>query len=271
MTDQELAESARADQTGRCWWCGGIADSREHKHKRSALRRMQDGGGMYLGVDGQAPYRVRGPNSPAVKFKKILCRKCNNVRSQPFDAAYDEYWKYVQTNSPMLNRATVVDWTAVYGDQWAEKTRALGRYAIKNFGCWMAESGFRPPEAFVTFLNGGELADTRVVLARKESISLMERALRLDGTRARDAGMGVYGALGMVSRSRLQLTAWDQISYVSDICMHITWREDAGVGDVFWRLPFAPLEVMPASMSQKMLAVKIGARALIRRVQRSHR
>src|SRR4051794_40173883 len=30
----------RQDQTGVCWWCAGVANSREHRHKASILRRM---------------------------------------------------------------------------------------------------------------------------------------------------------------------------------------------------------------------------------------
>lgn len=266
--DQAALESLRQDQTGVCWWCGSIADSQEHRHKASVLRRMWGDEGLYLGRSGEKPYSIRGPNSKAVKFSKILCRKCNNERSQPFDVAYDAYVSFIQSNANELSRAQSLDWREVYGGSWQESARFLGGYAVKNFGCWMAEAGFAPPPEFSAFLDGDDLVDTRLMLARQESASLAYRAMALDGGARFDRGIGVLASHVWMDNERTKLVGYQSYSYVADICMRVNWAAHAGLGEVFWRSPITPLEIMPASSGQRVLAAKIGARALGRRASR---
>ncbi|MDN5653975.1 MAG: hypothetical protein L0G46_02640 [Kocuria sp.] len=224
--------------------------------------------GIYLGRSGEDLYSIRGPNSKAVKFSKILCRQCNNHRSQPFDNAYDKYFDFIQSNGDRLCRARSLDWREIYGESWQEEARLLGSYAVKNFGCWMAESGFTPPRAFVTFLDGGDLADTRLMLARQESASLAYRAMALDGETRFDRGTGVLDAHGWVNGERTRLVGYESFSYVADICMRFNWAAETGEGELFWQSPNTAIDLMPASISQRALAAKIGVRAMGRRASR---
>jgi hypothetical protein len=43
----------------------------------------------------RARHDFRGPNSKLVKSKPSMCTRCNNVRSQPFDAAWDRFGSYL--------------------------------------------------------------------------------------------------------------------------------------------------------------------------------
>lgn len=261
-------DRVRQDQTGTCWWCGGVADSREHRHKASILRRMWSDEGLYLGRRGEDLYTLRSWRSDAVKFGKVLCQNCNNVRSQPFDKAYDVYAGFIQSNAVSLNRARSIDWREVYGVDWYEPARSLGCYAVKNFGCWIAESGFAPPKVLTAFLDGGELADTRLMLARQQSASLAHRAVWLDGGPTLDRGIGTLGAVGWLNTERTRLIGYEDYSYISDICMRLNWADNTGEGALFWTSPMTPLEIMPASIGQRALALRVGARALSRRAQR---
>lgn len=258
----------RQDQTGTCWWCGGVADSREHRHKASILRRMWSDDGLYLGRQGQDLYALRSWRSDAVKFGKVLCQNCNNVRSQPFDKAYDVYTQFIQSNAVPLSRARWIDWREVYGPNWHEPTRLLGCYAVKNFGCWIAESGFAPPRALTAFLGGGKLADTRLMLARQQSASLAHRAVWLEGGPTLDRGIGTLGAVAWLNSERTRVIGYEHYSYISDICMRFNWADNTGQGDLFWTSPTTPLEIMPASISQRALVLRIATRALSRRAQR---
>ena len=269
--DQARLDSLRRDQTGICWWCGSVADSQEHRHKASVLRRMWGDEGLYLGRSGEDLCSIRGPNSKVVKFSKTLCKKCNNERSQPFDRAYDTYFDFVQSNGDRLCRARSIDWREVYGGSWREGARLLGSYTVKNFGCWMADSGFAPPRTLAEFLDGGDLVDTRLMLVRQESVSLAYRAMTLDGETKFDRGIGVLNAQGWLDSERTRLVGYESFSYVADICMRFNWADRTGEGDVFWQSQFAPMDVMPASISQRVLAMKIGAPALVRRAFRSFR
>lgn len=218
--------------------------------------------GLYLGREGEALYSVRGPGSKAVKFGKTLCRRCNDTRSQPFDAAYDEYWLHIQANGASLSSATHLDWRDVYGLDWEVKARALGAYTVKNAGCWMAESGFEPPAVFARFLDGGNLVDTRLMLSRQESASLAYRSMRLGRNGDFNRGIGVLPAAGWMDPEGIRLTGYELYAYISDICTRLNWSHNSGEADVFWTEPVVALELMPATVGQKMLAVRIGLRAL---------
>lgn len=264
-TNQADLNRVRQDQTGVCWWCGGVADSREHRHKASLLRRMWSDEGLLLGREGQDFYPLPSWRSDAVKFGKVLCANCNNVRSQPFDEAYDVYAEFVHSNTARLSRARSIDWRDIYGANWEQSTRLLGCYAVKNFGCWIAENGFPPPRVFAAFLDGGDLVDTRLMLTRQQSVSLAVRASRLSGGPPLDRGIGVLPAAGWLDAERTRLTAYEGYSYISDICMRLNWADASGKGELFWTEPTTPLATMPASISQRALAIRFGVRSLARR------
>lgn len=213
VAGQADLDRVRHDQTGVCWWCGGIANSREHRHKASMLRKMWGSEGLYLGREGQELYTIPSWRSQAVKFGKTICQTCNNARSQPFDAAYDTYAQFIQSNAMRLTRARSIDWGEVYGTDWEVPTRFLGCYAVKQFGCWIAENGFKPSSVFAAFLDGDTLVDTRLMLARQHSASLAHRAIHLVGEQDFDRGVGVLGAVGWLSSDRARLIGYEHYSY----------------------------------------------------------
>lgn len=224
--------------------------------------------GLYLGREGHDLYSIPSWRSHVVKFGKILCQTCNNARSQPFDEAYDAYAQFIQSNAARLTRARSIDWREVYCTDWKVPTRFLGCYAVKQFGCWIAESGFKPSPVFAAFLDGDELGDTRLVLARQHFASLAQRAIHLDGEQYLDRGVGVLGAVGRLSAERTRLVGYEQYSFISDICMRFNWADNSGIGDLFWTTPVVSLEIMPATARQRLLVARIGARALGRRARR---
>jgi hypothetical protein len=48
---QGVPHQHRFDYGGRCWWCGAVADSREHKHKKTDMTR-EFGVGPYVRDSG---------------------------------------------------------------------------------------------------------------------------------------------------------------------------------------------------------------------------
>jgi hypothetical protein len=140
----------------KCWWCGGIADTREHSIKASEIRRLYNGKDFRsrllvitdLKESGRAQI-VRGSNSKALKFDYSLCATCNNTKSQPHDKAYSaltsflsgknigELGEYFSVTQKDLN----VDFSDVY------------RYICKHAGCKMMENSFEPPTNMIDFMN----------------------------------------------------------------------------------------------------------------------
>jgi hypothetical protein len=145
------------DYTGTCWWCRSPADSREHRHKSSDLRRefnmAEYAAGDVVVVRTAEQRTVRGPGSRQLKFGISLCAPCNNRRSQPFDLAYDQFIEWYLANEVEVERAGLIRLDAVYGD-WQTGTTQLLRYFVKHIGCRIADAGFTVPDALREFLDG---------------------------------------------------------------------------------------------------------------------
>ncbi len=159
LLDVDLAAYKRR-QSGTCWWCGATANSREHKFKRSDLARMRSPEGLIWGDTAGKSRAVRSDKrSSLVKFDANLCSTCNNARSQPFNRAYEEFSDYAWNNSRALVTREALDWSMIYGDDWASKSRDLARYFTKHIGCRMAHDGFHVPDGITSVLGGAEAAD----------------------------------------------------------------------------------------------------------------
>jgi hypothetical protein len=149
---------------GRCWWCGAVADSREHKFKRSDLIREHGpapylGGAELSGVGADVSTRMRSNKSSPLKFKPNLCQACNNARSQPFDRAYDRFVSWIFTHEEQVLDSRSIDLQAIFSSDWEEAGLNVLRYFAKHICCRIADlvlEGYsaRLPEDLIAFLNG---------------------------------------------------------------------------------------------------------------------
>ncbi len=156
--ENQLSPLAPHDYTGTCWWCGAPANSREHRHKASDLRRefakQEYAAGEVIVRRGEEAIPVQGPNSGKVKFGDVFCARCNNERSQPFDLAYDRLVKWFVANEQDVEATGVIRLEEI-GQSWQEESDNVLRYFVKHIGCRIAEAGYTVPAAFTEFLNGG--------------------------------------------------------------------------------------------------------------------
>jgi hypothetical protein len=166
--DQEplqVPEDIKFDYRGACWWCGAVADSREHKYKKSdvirqfgkgpwpgkaALLRVQEGNPIYQ--------RITGPDSVGLKFDKSLCQRCNNMRSQPFDYAYDKLSEHISTTVRRIADGQRFKLSDVYGKHWREDRDDAVRYFVKHISCRLADDRVQVPSTFIRFLDGTSTA-----------------------------------------------------------------------------------------------------------------
>jgi hypothetical protein len=149
----------RHNYGGRCWWCGVVADSREHKHRKSDLIR-EFGSGPYRGdsavvrgFDG-ALRQVQGPDASEVKFPRVQCARCNNARSQPFDLAYDVLAAFIADHEDSILNARQFRFSDVYGSGWRLGKDNLTKYYMKHLGCRLAEAGVKVERPIMDYLYG---------------------------------------------------------------------------------------------------------------------
>lgn len=248
---EELIAQLRSNLEGSCWWCGGEDVSQEHKHKKTLLKRRLAESELDLVTPNARPHRIQGPNSRAVKFSRIFCRHCNNARSQPFDRAYDKFVDHLDANRVSVSRKGLIDWRDVYGDDWSEGAQALGRYFVKNFGCWMAHGGFEPPQAFRTFLDGGNLVDTRIMIVRRKRDSIINAAFRHAGRPDIDNGFGSEPESGCPDIDRTRLIAYESGSYIRDVVTQFNWADQTGPGELFWSRRTIKLAILPLTRQDR--------------------
>ncbi|MDW3652749.1 MAG: hypothetical protein R8P61_37065 [Bacteroidia bacterium] len=143
-----------------CWWCGSKADSREHTHKKTDFKRVF-GNPPYPEVDQpikaltKGGYRnIQGPNSKEIKFKPVLCKKCNNERSQSLDLAYDKFINWVETNTNQIIENETIDFKLIFGNDYLEDKLNVLRYYTKHFCCRLAENSISISREIINFLNG---------------------------------------------------------------------------------------------------------------------
>ena len=143
-------------QKDMCWWCGKIADSREHRYKKSDLKRVFTGNKGFDAVisrDDETIY-LQGPNSKFVKHEKTICHICNTTRSQPFDHAYDQFIVYVEQNAQKIITDKTVDCTNIFGPDFEKSKQNLLRYYVKHLCCRLTANNISIVPALTEFLHG---------------------------------------------------------------------------------------------------------------------
>ena len=142
----------------RCWMCGDLATSREHRFKRSDLvrrhgRDFKNTGGILHFIDGKNTREVQGPNARRLTYKPILCEACNSARSQPWDRAYEAFETWIFANQSEVLRRRSILFSAVFGEDCGDRCVDLYKYFVKAFGCKLVDGGERVPRHLVKLLN----------------------------------------------------------------------------------------------------------------------
>lgn len=237
------------DLQGECWWCGSVADSLEHRHKRTDLLRLWvgDEGPVWGGGDEGKMEAIRGPNSrsSAVRFGRVLCQRCNNDQSQPFDLAYDRFSEALVGGMDHWWTETGVDLEAIYGDSWRIDAANLARYYVKNFGCLLADQGIRPPAPMRAFLNGAAaMVDVGLYLVKSESHYIGHRDyLRRFGP---NASLWRPPDLAWASPNKGRVTGYEGSTLIGYVGVMMRWNEGSGTQDSFFSHPYPILNPLPA-------------------------
>lgn len=144
--------------TARCWICGDIASSKEHRLKKADIVRAY-GRGPYRGdsapvhVRGGKQSPVQGPDSNTLKYKSSLCHKCNTATTQPFDQAYDIFISWLFENESAVLYRRYVDFADAYGPEFPVKQCDLYKYFAKSFGCRLVDAGYTVPADVIELLS----------------------------------------------------------------------------------------------------------------------
>jgi len=127
-----------------CWICGAIADSKEHKIKKSELKLLypliNQKSPVYQRTNGGKVRRLGGYNSDGFKFDKSICQNCNNSLTQRSDKSWDIFSTYVKNNWEMIHNKDFIDLKEIFGLQILDNLILVQLYYAKLMGCKIKES-----------------------------------------------------------------------------------------------------------------------------------
>lgn len=147
------------EHDGNCWICGSIADSQEHRHKKTDIKREFVGTspkGERVGLlsKDNSTFEIQGPDSKRLKFKHVICQNCNNNFSKPFDLAYVKFINYILENVDELMKNRKINFLSIFHQNTIEQIRNLYKYYLKHLGCRLSENNIEVSIPLVDFING---------------------------------------------------------------------------------------------------------------------
>ncbi len=90
------------DVAAKCWICGDVADTREHRIKRTDIRQVLGEATqqkpLFVHNDDKRNKRVQSTNAKILRGEKDLCARCNNELTQPHDKSWERLSSYLYEN-----------------------------------------------------------------------------------------------------------------------------------------------------------------------------
>ena len=128
----------------KCWICGDDASSGEHLIKASDLRsyfgQVNQREPIYFHSGKRRNVPVGSVKSNRFTSKALLCAKCNNERTQPYDRAWETLSRYLRHNWTSISKAKKVDLSKVFPGAVGRQSVNVHLYFVKLFGCRIVEA-----------------------------------------------------------------------------------------------------------------------------------
>lgn len=135
-----------SEESTSCWICGSSENlTGEHIFKRSDAK-------LFLGnVSQKDPVffhnaekinrKVGSFRNDIFKFGKIICAKCNNSMSQPYDRAWDKVSSWFFHNSGKLKSGSKIRWSNIFPYETKKNMIDVQLFFSKLMGCCLETTG----------------------------------------------------------------------------------------------------------------------------------
>lgn len=122
-----------------CWICNSFANTGEHIVKATDLK------GEFGGISQNKPVYFNGlglKNNQIGSFKNnkfkspaLICARCNNNLTQPFDRAWEALHTFIKENQKQLFKAGYINLSNVFSGIESQSMLHVHLYFAKLFGC----------------------------------------------------------------------------------------------------------------------------------------
>ena len=132
----------------KCWICGDVATTGEHKTKRTdllALREPTQSNPAYFHDANRPNQLIRSLDAKVLKSTGRLCASCNNARTQPHDRAWEKMSKWIRVRRPALQPGNIVRANRIFMDNTKRQMLGVHLFFVKLFGCMIMESDKKIP------------------------------------------------------------------------------------------------------------------------------
>lgn len=162
----------------KCWICGDIATSGEHKIMKSILKDVfKDNfeNKDLLHIKDDKTTNLQGASSKKIQYLKSLCNKCNNQYTQPFDFSFLKFFEYIKNNHSLLFKTKMLDFEKVYGESYREEIINLFKYFIKIFGCDLNDNRLIIPSDLIEVIkNISDKTNLTLTFSIKDDYSILK-------------------------------------------------------------------------------------------------
>lgn len=128
----------------KCWICGNDANSGEHLIKASDLKSLfghvTQQAPLYFHTDQKRNQPIAGIKSNKLKYKALLCARCNNERTQPHDRAWEHLSTYLRQRQPPIRPGMVVRLNRAFPGSVSKAMLGVHLFFVKLFGCLISEN-----------------------------------------------------------------------------------------------------------------------------------
>lgn len=126
-------------QTNQCWICGGSANSREHKIKKSDLKSVfgqtSQKSPLRYHNDEKRNIPIGGLDNNWLKSSSSICSHCNNTLTQPHDYAWETLSYTLRSRYLIYNDKKTIRANKIFTFNTRTQMLNVHLYFVKIFGC----------------------------------------------------------------------------------------------------------------------------------------
>jgi hypothetical protein len=131
-----------------CWICGDPATTAEHRTKASDLRAMfgpvDQNKPLYFHTEERRNQAIKGMRASILRSRALLCAKCNNERTQPYDRAWERLSEFLRSRRDLRSRQ-VLQLSNVFPGSVKRSMLHVHLFFVKLFGCAIVEHSIPIP------------------------------------------------------------------------------------------------------------------------------